>query len=271
MRDKLTDSHCSTGNTSTDSLTVAPSQRSGALLSDVEKCPLYVLNRCGDSPLEVMERWNHRLTPESLNILEEYLHHRIAIVLNLRAGGRTYRTRFFFPYGAEDETRDIVASIRDVKGNPDGGPNGEDQMVFISNVQCVEGPQGIIPSSVWLYVLNDARDHIEADSLYFSPNSGYHFLPRFPKCELRVVCPFSARQQDQLMRNVVEGSAQVVDGIANDQRNVLHILIRHFHRHMLLAGGIHLFLKSDTVTVRVKESVEQQDQLTDVMIGPFDL
>ena len=241
-----------------------------ASLSHVEEGPFNYLDRMRDELRELKQRWDNRLILESLNPLEDYAQHRIAIALNFRAGEVTYHGRFFAgcDHKSQVTERLTVAPRHDLHFH--SSKDGNEQSVFIGNIQCVEGIQSIIPSSIWLYILNNAREDIEADSLYYSTKSGYCFLPRFPNCELGMICRGATGQRDQFICNMVQGGAQVVDRIANDQRNIIEDIVRYLQLQSR-TSRLRVFLNTNMVDISLRKSVEYADELLDVLIGPFDL
>ena len=128
-------------------------------IRDKQVCPFDLMHSRNYRMAEAAEHWKNRLSFETLNFIEEYLKRRIAVVLNFRARGGAYHVRFVASLG--DEMGDFFLPALCDDSQPGDSDMGNEHMVFISNVQGVEDAQGFaVPSSVWLYALQDARDDI---------------------------------------------------------------------------------------------------------------
>lgn len=227
-----------------------------------------------DELRELMQRWDNRLTLKKLNILESYHQGRLRVALHLNVAGHPEYACFSAwptPSSAVSKPRRPPDSCL---GDDQSGAEKywQNQAVFIDNVQVVESVQlGIIPSSVWLYDILDEGNNLRRDSLYCSISNGlFTFLPRFPTREARSCGGRSTAQADKLVGNMVEGDAQVVDDVTNIQRNPFGYLIGHL-KHQGGLPCLRVLLDIHTVKVSRRECREHVIEVTDVLIGPFDL
>src|SRR4029077_324671 len=86
-----------------------------------------------------------------------------------------------------------------------------EQLVLVENVQFVQGPQGEIPSFVWLYLVEN--ESLQFDGmLYRSTREGaYKFLPRLINRESGVLAWNPADFEHGIAVNQVQGTPQIVN------------------------------------------------------------
>lgn len=110
----------------------------------------------------------------------------------------------------------IPTACRD--GNLDGAGDGQDKLVFVGEVEFVDRVEGVIPSLVWLRIPNQ----LNGDRPAFSDP---RFQPPFQVCftlhdrEAGIVEGLPAGAC-ALSNQVIEGGAQVMDRVADDQRQL---------------------------------------------------
>ena len=240
--------------------------------SSGEKCLLDCLNDAKDDLRKLMQCWDNRLTFERLSLIEAYCDSRLSIALELEFAGHPQ----YIQYSALSNSKSAILedspscfSVNICQGG--NGSNGQQQSVFIGNVETVQGTKRGIPSFVRLYDIKNERDDIGTRHLYFSAlQSGFKFLFGIPNWE---VCPLgwcSTAQGDNLTSHEVQGSPQVVDSIAKDQRNFFRKGFGHF-KFEDIYPCVRVFLDVKTVKIGLDESIQEFVKLTDVLIGPFDL
>src|SRR5207244_1531652 len=165
-------------------------------------------------------------------------------------------------------TKGVVVLVfsADVKEGRDR--DGRDQNpMFVHQVNLVKGPQGVIPSLVRLYRIEDRVHNVRPRNLYLSIQRGYHFLRSLQDGKTEPPCGDPAGLGHNLPGDVVKGGAQVMDGIANEQRD----FIGQWLGFKLQDVDALIVLDTKSVEVRFQKGVDTGLQITDVMFGPFDL
>lgn len=226
-----------------------------------------------DELRELMQRWDNRLTLETLNIAEQYVKGRLSVILDLDFAGHV-KTCAQFMVLSDLERKDslhVPFGLDSERTQRSDGEHRYEQPMFIGNVQIVKGAQGVIPSLVRLYDIKKESDHIGAETLYCSTvNGGFKFLPCLPKWELGFRRRSATSPNNKLISDMIERGVQVVNSIANDQGD----LIGNFPSQAKCRDAIScmsVFLDTKMIKVSLHKSVEHIVQLTDVLIGPFDL
>jgi hypothetical protein len=144
--------------------------------------------------IETIQGLDNRLTLENLSYAEDYLNERFSIVCDLRTGGEFYRVKLSAMTQADHRVfKNMTVAIHvghAPKGSGRESKNGH--VMLISNVELVQGTQGIIPSHIWFYFVHDEISQFWTRSLYFSTLHGvFKFLPGVSEWELyRVVGVF---------------------------------------------------------------------------------
>lgn len=120
--------------------------------------------------------------------------------------------------------------------------NGRNQkFVFIGNVELVETPQGQIPSFVWAYRIQDELSDYRR--VYFSPLQGFHkFLPCSAEGKLSLGNHCAARQGHHFAYHKVPCRPNVMDGIAQDEGNVLWNRLMRRIKSQIFSSGLRTFL-----------------------------
>jgi len=243
------------------------------VLSSGEICLLDCLHDARDELRQLMQRWDNKLTFENLSLVEKYGEGRCSVVLKLDvASGRCY----YVQYSARTDTKCAVYKPRttDYRVHISKFSNRHDwyqELVFVSNVESVESAKGIIPSLVRLYGVKDEIYDVGTCDLYFSTiNSSFKFLPRIFDWEMRPLGRYSASHGHNIAGHDVQGGAQVMDGIADDERYFTRQRLGHFEFEDV-ASRIRLFIDAHSAEVGLDECAKYPVKLIDVLVGPFDL
>ena len=113
--------------------------------------------------------------------------------------------------------REFPVLVFGVNRDRDNAENNDQATMLINNVQIVQSVQGIIPSTVGLYRINDQVPDFSARSLYFSTvNRTYKFLPFFK--EWKLGAPIGIL--DDRAHHQIESRMKVVDGVSYNQSRV---------------------------------------------------
>ncbi len=141
--------------------------------------------------------------------------------------------------------------------------------MFFKIVQLMNSPEVFIPSLIRL----DSFDNVycpKPDSLYRSARFGFVLGSRFVDREVGVATRDLAVRFDQLPSQVIEAAPKLVNGFANDQRQIAQ---RKLMAQFYLANEqlkFRILLADEFIGIVVPDSNEFGFKITDVLFGPFD-
>ena len=238
----------------------------------LDKCVLDVIHAAGDDLRKTYQRWDDLLALERLPLSEAYSEGRLSVVLKLSLSGQAchyaeYRASRYFEGAVlhldpPDNERHVC------KGGH--GDHRKQQEVLVRDVHLVDGAERIVPSLVRFDLIDNGGDDGLARHLYRSTLNGcFHFLFRVPNRKLDVPArPIGP--VDNLADHKIEAGSQIVNGVAEDQRDAIGDGGCHPELKDVLSS-VRILLDSKTAKVSFDEGVERGIQLVDVLIGPFDL
>lgn|SRR6266576_404379 len=225
---------------------------------------------------KLYERWEHRLTPYNfLSLAEQYVKGRLTVALDVNLLRRPDKTHL--PRAADDTEGAInqlktllVFRIHAVEG--DHRHDGNEQPVLVGDIEAMQRVQRIaLPSLVRLYDVDNECGKVGQRSLYRSAIDGrYKFLSRLADCEPRMLVLSEVRATANFPLHIIERRAEVVNAVADVQGN-------HGGNGFLqseletIVSGIRIFLYAQTAKVALDESINERIQVSDVLIGPYDL
>jgi hypothetical protein len=198
---------------------------------------LEYLNNSRDELRQLMERFNNRLTLE-MSFAEKYIDGKITI-----------RAYLEFPAPDKATGDGDVTRAADLGGQKcvltayhfdqfkriglDKADNRDDGVMFVHDVQIVEGNKGFIPSrlSIRPYGVNEHVNDGRPCSLYFSPvQRTYEFVALSVDLDLIMASDRAASPNDDRAVHKVDGGAQIVNRISENERQVLMQWLR-LHAH----------------------------------------
>jgi len=245
----------------------------GQTLTDGEVCLLDCLHNARHELRQIMQRWDDRLTIENLSFAENYIEGRLSLICDIEVGVSRYHIQFSsLPNNKVNELKAITSLVFGTCPNKSGDRgDGDQQLMFVHDVEVVKCAQGVIPSLVRFYRIDDNVDDGTGRSLYFPAIDGfYKFVTRVPKVELRLPVGCVSSQGDDLVSHQVQGRAQVVNCIANNQGNFTGHLLSGLELQDIIST-IRVSLDVKTIEVRLEKCQENALKLIDVLVGPFDL
>ena len=242
-------------------------------LTSGEICLLNCVHDARNELRELEERWDNRLTFENLSFVEKYRVGRLSVALYLNISGHTCKVQ----YSALANHQSAVGKSHrpdfgvDVCQSSDGNRRNQ-QPVLVDYVETVQSTEGAIPSVViGFYDIKQDGDDVGTRNLYFSPvNSCFKFLPCISEGEIRVTRWRSTRHRNDLTSHEIQGRAQVMDHVTDNQGNFTGKRLGHFELNEATAR-ILLFLDVKTAKVSFDECGEYPIELVDMLFGPFDL
>lgn len=220
---------------------------------------------------ELMERWDNRLTFKGLPTAKDYADGRYAIALYFKVSSAGDEAEVL--PGGERDTADIddvlILVLHHEVGNLCGRDHRNNQLMFVDNVELVEGPDGLLPSFVWLYRVKDKVDQEGHELLYFSLLK--HISKAIPGLVKReITCGFRPTMcDDDFAHHEIESGSHVVDSISENERNIFREWTG-FDCGCLISG-LRVRLSDQTMTIGLDKGLEPFFKLDDVAIGPFNL
>jgi hypothetical protein len=106
------------------------------------------------------------------------------------------------------------------------GENGDKKPMLVSNVQFVNGPNGLIPSRARLYLVEHKAEQARASDVYFGLAKGtFRFFDGLVNREFSSVAQESGREiLNRPEPCVVESGMQIVDSIPDHQGDIVESL-----------------------------------------------
>jgi hypothetical protein len=145
------------------------------------------------------------------------------------------------------------------------------ESMFVSNVECVNGPNGGIPSLARLYLCNNQIEQSGSADIYLSPSKRrFQFFDGLTYRELGKLSNGSGNQSlNSFEPGIVEGGFQVVNSISRDESDI--VKCRSIGKVILdeLTAGCRIYL--DRHNLRIMHSLNTQLRIRDVLVGPVDL
>ena len=245
----------------------------GQTLTDGEVCLLDCLHDARYELRQLMQRWDDSLTLENLSFVEDYIEGRLSLLCDLEIGVSRYRINLSaLSYSKANALKTIAPVVFCTHPNKSGDRgDGDQQPMFVHDVEIVKCAQGVIPSLVRFYRIDDKVDDGTGRSLYFSIIDGfYKFIARIPKIESCFSVGGVSSQGDDLTSHQVQSSMQVMDRISNNQGNLAGHLLGCF-KLKDIHSILRVSLDVKTIEVRLEKCQENALKLIDVLVGPFDL
>jgi len=242
-------------------------------LTSGEICLLNCVHDATNELRELEERWDNRLTFENLSFVEKYREGRLSVALYFNIAGHAYKVQYstlvnYQSAVAKNHRPDFGVDV--CQGN-DGNRRNQ-QPVLVDYIETVQSAEGAIPSVViGFYDIKQDGDDVGTCNLYFSSvNSCFKFLPCISEGEIRVTRWGSTRHRNDLASHEVQGGAQVMDRVTDNQGNFAGKRLGYFELNEA-ASRILLFLDVKTAKVCFDECGEYPIKLVDMLFGPFDL
>jgi len=240
---------------------------------------LECINRARHAFGNFVERLNDRLTGVGDANVEQYCRGRIALVLDCQVSlpiefkaGRCIK-------GEESALweRDVFIVLKADVHKPHHLEHWDKQLVLVSNVQFVQGPQGVIPSRVGLYnihekIANETGVRVIGGSLLFQSaiQGSFKILSGIADWKPRVTLSAPCGSLDSLVVEKVERTLEIVDSVTSDESGISsgESCAVNIEKQVIAPF---VFLDADGVKIRLSESVQKFIQIKDVLVGPFNL
>lgn len=219
-----------------------------------------------------VERWNDWLALQGKPILEQYLAGDLAVLVDVDisvSGRHEVNNPSLDIETAINELHSVHLRINAVPASDFDKRNQE--LMFIRNIQIVEGPQGIIPSLVGLHGIDNkllGRGRV----LYRSTrNAGYKLFQCVENREFSVLANSPSDFNDKTVVSNVKCAPEIMQSVANHQRHVWRDFATDFNAASALSG-FRVFFENDSVMIGIIEECRNKSvQIQDVLLGPINL
>lgn len=223
---------------------------------------------------QLMERWDNRLTHE-VSISKAYIENSLELVADFDIGYRGQRGNYRAIFSRADfdilecksgNTSPHQFQMLDARDSR----HGDQKLVFIKNVEIMNGPERFIPSFV-RFQSPDYIDDIWAGSVYISLiNHKLKVIPVRTKGEVDISYVRVPIETNEIAGKQIKRSPQIVDHIADDGGKVVGDFFPYFYGPHLLTR-MRTVIDDDTVRFFFKESPEFVIKFRDVAFGPINL
>lgn len=158
--------------------------------------------------------------------------------------------------------------IADVKTvDSESGPDRYDEFVLVGNIKNMETIKNVIPSRVRLQVAEFLGDFF-AGNLYLSVRENrFKTLRSFAKGKLDLVRDRAMGTQD-IPSHMIEGGSEIVNGIADDEREMIGNGRVYFSDQGALAG-MSIVVGREPASLAIVQSLGLGNKILDVMLGPL--
>lgn len=229
------------------------------------------LNRARDLIGDPMQRWNDRLVLEYCSKVKEYRSGRMALILDVNVNVRGQSETAGFVHEVElltpvNRRMFIVLKADTVESKKLEQWN--EKLVFIPDVQIVESPEGVIPSRVGFYVVENEIVDRTGDLLLFQSTfkSAYKFLPRVSNWK---ASPIRGAADESVVENI-QSAPKIVKRVADYQSRPVEGKWRWLDIDAkMIAASLGIFIDADSVKVRIKEFGKSVINSVDVLLGPL--
>lgn len=225
-----------------------------------------------DGIAEMHERWNNRLVWNTLDIAKEYVSGRLVLFVAVDAdagfdldeaspiGPWSKGNVFTLPsriLGEVDKLDPINASGLDY-GRKDG--------VFLCIVELAK-PVDEFPCPVRINCKLDKEVNGRLEGCFYSFARGFEIDPVVPSRKFQVPVPDALVMADKFPCGMIECGAEIVDGIAEDERQ--RGRKGGIKNDLEKQRAIFMTVDVDSVSVVVGEGLKGSLKVCDVLIGPF--
>ena len=185
------------------------------------------LNRARDFFGNPVQRGQDRLTFKGKSHIEEYRGGRMALVLHLKISPGALRQKMRPGSVSVQNSFDmplicvlvLKADTRDVHTLQEWNK----ELMFVPNIQVLQGPERIIPSLVGFYVAHEEILHYDLDLLLFEHvlEGGFQFISGLANRESCIPAGRSATFSDDIVPENVQGASQIMKSVPNHHCGIL--------------------------------------------------
>lgn len=224
-----------------------------------------VLNQALDKVRKLNQRWDKRLTFDSLKLQERFDSRELRILAPFGEASSGKRGLIVFEPVAPKESLTFTENITS---------DGYESSVFIYVVKFREQPERIVPAFIRLESINEMHSSWFNDSLYFSTCDGFISMNVFANRETGLSESLQASlriaNKSKLINGMVKRTPKVVQHISSNGKH-LKTNNGQFHELRRSLGEFRVILGTDNLSVGVPVGLRQRFQFGEVLFGPFNL
>ena len=216
----------------------------------------------------IQQRWDNRLSRKGLSLWEGYINSDFSILLEFDIVNPSHQFNSFAKRAVAEVGYEASTLKRDTSHLSEFN-NRNDKVVLVRVVKLGNGPEQVISvNAVGLHLIEDKRLNIGEGLMYRRLSNGvFDIFPRL--CERKRVSPPFARCAPQRRPNMVKGASEVVNTVANDERDFLGVGTQVGEFDDL--PTVSVFSDGNFVSVHAPEVIHTSFKLVDVAFGPYNL
>ena len=232
----------------------------------------------------ILKRLNKWKPLEELNIAKDYLKGRLAFCIELDVRPRINSSKHF---GSSVWSKAKFAICHTHNGFPvwvqdfdvsnfSHSNNRSDDFMLIKNIEAMQG-ENFLPSPAWVCRKGDEEYSRILSGCFYSVTRGFVVglnAPTSRKRRFLILC--TAVNPKQFPCRMVKGTTEIVNDISNDDGKIVDsnsVLADSFIKGDLnnIGASLRFFIKMKVVGVGIYKFIKSDFEITDVLLGPFDL
>jgi hypothetical protein len=230
------------------------------------------IHDAADQFRELNERWNNRFTLQGQSLVEKYREGRMSVVCDFEFSRTAKWSRGAISCNGDIADNPVVSLVFCAKTEDRSYLyDWKQKPVFVEDVDIMQGPQGVIPSSVRFYDIHDEVKDVFGGLLYQSAiDASYKFIPRFKEWKYSVIVVPSKSSKVDFVNSKVQSALEVVRGISNDKSNVSWQGFSYIELDAIVSG-LKILIGAKRVKITSSKSQDFRVKIIDVLLGPFNL
>jgi len=229
------------------------------------------------------QRWNERLTLHNLALSKRYIEGEVSLHIHFFRRLELEPKQFCAVFqgvlrvGSIEDHRvggDIRKDMPDCRSQVDldmsmGGPNSNQETMFVYDVQLMDEPQSIVPAFVWLGGLDEIHGNLTR-ALYFSRVLGFEVIGAAGKGEFGMPAWPSSIGQNHLPHQAIKSAGEIVKYVSDYRTPSGRRISVDPDADDALAGLV-IALGEDFIWAGFKKPQDLRFEISDMLFGPFDL
>jgi hypothetical protein len=231
------------------------------------------LDRARDFFGDPVQRQQDRVSLVGKSVLEEYARGNIALALYCQFSSPQSNLdlpRIVSVHNGQLDDFSLIILQANL-ANPRKPEHRNQELMFVSDIQVVQGPQKSIPSFVWLYRVQ----YESVNSIIYLPlfesciKGGFQYISGISERESAPFGRSAFTEPDNLAPKNVETASEIVQRVSNNQGRFRVWKCTQTQINSQPIESIFVHLDRNSVRVGVSESSQEQVQIVDVLFGPL--
>lgn len=224
-------------------------------------------NQVVNAVRRLMESWEQRDARDSLGIFQRYVEGELHVLIHFRLAGENYIAVFEGRRGFGNVEEAIHRPLNTPL--PDMREGDEQGVMFVGNIHCVDEPEQVVPSPIWLGSLNGILSALR-HQLYFSMTMGYVTRSVLKDRKAGTTIRDFPVDENKLISKVVEGASEVMRNVSGNESEVMGRRLELGHAKDIISR-LRVLLGFNDIRFSFDEPVPSDFQVEDMLFGPFDL